>query len=125
MGRAIRPTTIVVVEDEADLRSLAATLFEEAELKVCEFERADEAWEFTKSRPEEVAILFTDVNTPGELDGLTLGQRCATYNPWIRVIVTSGRQPSRTPGGAVTFLQKPWRPLDLLRVAEYGPMQRV
>lgn len=119
MGRAIRPNTIVVVEDEADLRSLAATLFEEAELRVQEFERADEAWNYMRSRPEEIAILFTDVNTPGDLDGFTLGQRCAEHWPWVRVIVTSGRQPPRRPDDAVTFLPKPWRPLDLLRAAEY------
>ncbi|WP_460451537.1 response regulator [Alsobacter sp. SYSU BS001988] len=120
MGREFRPNTIVVVEDEEDIRALAATLFEEADLKVREFERADAAWAHIEKNPEQIAILFTDVNTPGSMDGLTLGQRVSQRFPWIRVIVTSGKALPSEAAGDVTFLPKPWLPLDLLMAAEDG-----
>ena len=118
MGREFRPNTIVVVEDEEDIRALAATLFEEADLNVREFERADEAWTHIQKNPEQIAILFTDVNTPGGMDGLTLGKTVSERFPWIRVIVTSGKALPRDRAQDMTFLPKPWLPLDLLMAAD-------
>ena len=73
MGQAAplgRPFIALVVEDEPDLRELATSLLEETELEVAEAESGEQALSFLRKRANEVAMVFTDVNLPGRLDGI-------------------------------------------------------
>ena len=64
MGQAIR-RKVLVVEDEPELRHLAATVIEEADLDVVEVETADAALAFLQDHADEVVMVFTDVTLPG------------------------------------------------------------
>jgi CheY-like chemotaxis protein len=103
----------VVVDDEPDIRSLAATLLEESGLEVVETGSADEAFAYLTRNSSDVAVLFTDVVMPGRLTGDALAQVVAHNWPWIRVLVTSGFPQSELPDRAV-HMPKPWRALDIL-----------
>jgi CheY-like chemotaxis protein len=103
----------VVVDDEPDIRSLAATLLEESGLEVVETASADEAFRYLTQNSRNVAVLFTDVVMPGRLTGDALAQVVAHNWPWIRVLVTSGFPQSDLPDRAV-YMPKPWRALDVL-----------
>ncbi len=103
----------VVVDDEPDIRSLAALLLEESGLEVVEIESADEAFRYLTQHSSDVAVLFTDVVMPGRLTGDALAQVVAHNWPWIRVLVTSGYPQSDLPERAV-YMPKPWRALDVL-----------
>ena len=103
----------VVVDDEPDIRSLAATLLEESGLEVVETGSADEAFLYLAQHSSDVAVLFTDVVMPGRLTGDALAQVVAHNWPWIRVLVTSGFPQSELPDRAV-YVPKPWRALDIL-----------
>lgn len=103
----------VVVDDEPDIRSLAATLLEESGLEVVETGSADEAFRYLTDNSSNVAVLFTDVVMPGRLSGDELAQVVAHNWPWIRVLVTSGFPQSELPERAV-YMPKPWRALDIL-----------
>jgi DNA-binding NtrC family response regulator len=104
----------VVVEDEPDIRSLAAILLEESGLEVVEVETADEGLAYLGAHAAEVAVLFTDVVMHGNLSGSDLAQVVAHNWPWIRVLVTSGYAPSTALPETAVYVPKPWRPLDIL-----------
>ena len=107
---------VLVVEDEPLIRMDAVAMLETAGLSVVEFDRADDAFKFTKDHPAEVAAVFTDVNLRGAMDGIDLALEIGHADPSIALIVTSGRYPTRPPTlpDAVTYLKKPWLPLDVL-----------
>jgi DNA-binding NtrC family response regulator len=119
MGQAVRQK-VLVVEDEPDLRSLAATLIEETDLQVVEMSSADAALAFLEHHADEVVMVFTDVGLPGKSDGVDLTLACAARWPHIRVLVTSGRVRLPNDGLPKTarFIPKPWRALDVLVAAE-------
>jgi DNA-binding NtrC family response regulator len=109
----------LVVEDDPDVRQLAAALIEETTLDVVEVESGEDALRLMRDRGAEVALVFTDVLLPGRVDGVELARDVAALCPQARVLVTSGH-PDRggdLPEGA-TFIAKPWRALDVLVHAE-------
>ncbi len=112
----MQPYTILVVEDDPVIRLNAVVLFEEAGFSVADFATADAAAAFIKDRPEDVGAVFTDVNMPGQIDGLELAAMIRRRWPDIAVLVTSaryGEKPRALPP-EVMFIPKPWLPLDLL-----------
>ena len=114
------PHIALIVEDDPDVRELAAALLEETELDVVEVESAEAALDCLRERGGEVAMMFADVRLPGEMDGVQLAKAACTLWPTIRIVLTSG-----DPGAlsddlpdCVTFMPKPWRGLDVLVEAE-------
>jgi CheY-like chemotaxis protein len=109
----------LVVEDDPDIRSLAATLIEETDLDVVEEDSAEAALAFLKANARSVALLFADIRLR-RMDGVELARIVKRDWPWIRVLVTSGNPGDRLgdlPRGA-KYMQKPWRALDVLIEAE-------
>ena len=114
------PHLALIVEDDPDVRDLAAALLEETSLDVVEVESAEAALECLQERGGEVAMLFADVRLPGEMDGVQLAKAACTLWPTIRIVLTSGdpdAQENDLPD-CVTFMPKPWRGLDVLVQAE-------
>lgn len=83
-------TTILVVDDEALLRLRAADLLEDAGYRVVEASDAASALKILEERPD-VRLLFTDVQMPGECDGMRLAAKVHLRWPKVLLIVTSGR----------------------------------
>ena len=106
---AERPAVVLVVEDEAVIRLDVVAQLESAGFDVVEFADADEAMLLLKSS-ERIAALFTDVNMPGEVDGIQLAHRARELHPDIRIVVTSGfgrvDKAALPPGGH--FVPKPY-----------------
>lgn len=119
--RTVRgPLTALVVEDHPEVRSIAATILEETDLRVEEAESAEQALSYLREHGSEVAMIFADVKLPGGIDGIGLARIAADSWPWIRVVVTSGfmdRSLDELPRTAF-FMPKPWRALDVLVEAE-------
>ena len=114
------PHLALIVEDDPDVRDLAAALLEETPLDVVEVETAEAALECLQERGGEVAMMFADIRLPGEMDGVQLAKAASPLWPTVRVVLTSG-----DPGAVseelpdcVTFMPKPWRGLDVLVQAE-------
>jgi CheY-like chemotaxis protein len=109
----------LVVEDDPDVRSLAAALIEETDLDVVEEDSAEGALAYLRRHAEEVALVFADIRLR-RMDGIELARIVKRDWPWIRVLVTSGNPGDRLeelPRGA-RYMQKPWRALDVLIEAE-------
>ncbi len=119
-ARQPEPHVALIVEDDPEVRDLAAALLEETELDVVEVESADAALAYLRDRGGEVAMLFADIRLPGAMDGVQLAKAACTLWPTIRIVLTSGDSGATLEGlpDCVTFMPKPWRGLDVLVEAE-------
>ncbi len=113
---------VLVVEDEPVIRMIAVDTLEDAGWSVVEFATADEAIAFCRRPENEIAAVFTDINMPGDADGLDLAAVVAVSRPKAVVVVTSGRyqRPPADLANRVCFLPKPWNAQDLLDAVESG-----
>lgn len=114
------PHLALIVEDDPDVRALAAVLLEETPLDVVEVESPEAAQDCLQERGSQVAMMFADVRLPGEMDGVQLAKAACRLWPTVRIVLTSGdpvavsdELPDR-----VTFMPKPCRGLDVLVQAE-------
>ncbi|MCP1549943.1 MULTISPECIES: response regulator [Methylorubrum] len=106
---------ILVVEDECFVRMVAVDMLEDAGLPVAEASDADAALRLLEGRAQAFDTLFTDIDMPGSMDGLTLAARVRARWPHIRLIVTSGRvRPHADDLPDAGFLPKPYCRSDLL-----------
>jgi CheY-like chemotaxis protein len=114
-----RPHAVLVVEDNAIVRSVAVARLEELGHGVLEADSAAAALELLASTAS-IDLLFTDVVIPGGMGGLDLARRALELRPGLRVIFTSGYAASFNTIGELPgeFLQKPYRDDDLRRVLQ-------
>src|SRR3979490_685249 len=87
---SVVPAVVLVVEDEMLLRMRAVDMVEDAGYTSVEAVDADEAVAILESR-SDVALMFTDIQMPGSMDGLKLAH--AVYKRWppIKIILVSGQ----------------------------------
>jgi signal transduction histidine kinase/DNA-binding response OmpR family regulator len=111
--------TVLVVEDDADVRIAAVELLAELGYEVLKAADGDEAARLIESGTP-IDLLFTDVVMPGEVKSAELARRAAAHTPPIPVLFTSGytrdvifHQGKLDRG--VTLLNKPYRRDDLAR----------
>ena len=111
----MHPTTILVVEDDPMIRLDAVTLISASGHDVVEMESADQALAYVWRHPRRVAAIFSDIELPGNTDGLDLARTVSLHWPHIRLLMTSGqRAESLKLPPATRFLPKPWLPLHVL-----------
>jgi two-component system, response regulator PdtaR len=106
---------ILVVEDDALLRMVAADTLEENGFGVVEAANADAALKLLETR-DDVRLLFTDIQMPGSCDGMDLARQVHARWPNILLVITSGQiKPTEAeiPDHG-HFLGKPYREKDLL-----------
>jgi len=105
---------VLIVEDDLLIRLHAAEIIEEAGFDVIEAGNADQAIAILEAR-SDIAILFTDIQMPGSMDGLKLAAAVRGRWPPIQIVATSGFvhvQPGDLPEGG-RFLPKPYNPTQL------------
>ena len=106
---------VLVVEDEFLIRMHAAEMIEEAGFEVLEASNADEAVEMLEAR-FDIAVVFTDIQMPGSMDGLKLAKAVRDRWPPIHIVATSGFVDVRIddlPNGG-RFLPKPYSPAQVI-----------
>jgi len=108
---------VLIVEDELLLRMDAAEIVAAAGFEAVEAANADEAIEILEAR-RDIAVVFTDIQMPGSMDGLKLVRAVRGRWPPIKIIATSGRlevEETDLPQGG-RFLPKPYSPIQVKRV---------
>jgi CheY-like chemotaxis protein len=85
---SVIPAVVLVVEDEMLLRMRTVDMVEDAGFTSIEAVDADEAVAILESR-SDIALLFTDIQMPGSMDGLKLAH--AVRWPPIKIILVSGQ----------------------------------
>ncbi len=116
MGQSLKATALVV-EDDRDQRALVGALLEECELTVVECETGEAAVFAMEHLRDTLVLIYVDVNLAGHMDGVELATLARQRFPHVSVILTSGSGVPKIPPDTV-FIKKPWRALDLLRMAE-------
>jgi CheY-like chemotaxis protein len=81
--------TIMVVEDEPEIRELVATSLAVEGFQVLCAEDGLDALSQLDTHPE-VDLLFTDIVMPGDLHGFDLARQARLIRPDIKLLYTSG-----------------------------------
>lgn len=114
-------STVLIAEDEALLRLDLVESFQRAGFDTLEACSADEAMVLLEHH-EHVCCLFTDIQMPGNLDGLQLAELVSERWPGKIIVIGSGNlRPVKVPAGAV-FVPKPYDPEKLTVII--GDMER-
>ena len=115
--------TVLLVEDEADVRELARRVLEKAGYQVIPVSSAREAL-LVAEGSAVIDVVITDVVMPGGMSGVELGERLSRSRPSLPVLYMSGytddiRFQGAASAGKLPFLGKPFPPSQLLvRVQE-------
>jgi CheY-like chemotaxis protein len=116
MISAAKRAVILVVEDDALIRMDAARMIAGGEFDVIEAANADEAIGILETRLD-IAVVFTDIQMPGSMDGFKLAAAVRDRWPPIKIVATSGRvtigRDDLPDGGR--FLPKPYSPAQILK----------
>ena len=84
------PINVLVVEDEMVLRMRAVDIVEDAGFTAVEAVNADEALSILEER-SDIALLFSDIQMPGSMDGLKLAHAVHARWPSIKIVLVSGQ----------------------------------
>lgn len=116
--RARAGETILVCEDEAQVRAISVETLEELGYRVVAAGNGDEALELLDRAPD-VQLIFTDVVMPG-INGRTLADRALARRPDLKILFTTGYTPDAIVHDGrldedVTLIQKPFTAAQLAR----------
>lgn len=81
--------TVLVVEDQDDVRDVAVALLQSLKCTVIEASNGREGIE-TLKKNNDIDMLFTDIVMPGELDGVALAELAADLRPELPILFTTG-----------------------------------
>jgi len=111
---------VLLVEDERSVRAVMERTLRREGYRVFAAGSADDAFRLADTEGS-FELLVTDVAMP-DMDGRELAERMLARWPHLRVLYVSGYAQQFAEGGAamgpgMSFLQKPFKPLELLRAA--------
>jgi len=81
---------VLVVEDDLLILHLSSASLRQNGLDVIEAESADKASDLLREIGHAIAVVFSDIRTPGTLDGMDLAHAIQEGWPTITVVLTSG-----------------------------------
>jgi CheY-like chemotaxis protein len=110
--------TILLVEDEPQLRELTRSVLQARGYEVVEAKNSAEAEQLAEKYGAKIHLLLTDVIMPG-ISGRELAKRLSAQRPALRVLYMSGYTYNVIAQGGtlergVAFLQKPFTPRVLV-----------
>jgi signal transduction histidine kinase/CheY-like chemotaxis protein len=108
--------TILVVEDDADVREVTCAAVTDLGYGVREATNADDALALLRS-DAEVDVLFSDIVMPGGMTGLELAAEARRIRPNLKILLTSGHAGAlmapEIDGHSFDILEKPYPHHDL------------
>ena len=120
MGPAqLKRQTVLIVEDDGELRRLMVTLLEDEHLDAIECESAEAALAIMLMGDRQITMLVADLRLPGMMDGIDLAWEIKLRWPFLPVVLTSGlpREYVRQLPPGIAYMVKPFQPLDVLVIA--------
>jgi two-component system cell cycle sensor histidine kinase/response regulator CckA len=111
--------TILLVEDNAEVRGLARQVLERQGYTLLEAGNGQQALALAASHTGPIHLLLTDVIMPG-MSGSSLSERLVQSHPDVRILYMSGYTDDTIRhhgvlGTGIAFLQKPFNSSDLAR----------
>ncbi len=117
-----RKATVLLVDDEEEIRSVASELLEARGFRVVAAGSGEEALEIYRRRHGGIDVVILDLGMPG-MGGRRCLEELRALDPSVRVIVTTGYGEAHlrdllAKAGARAFLNKPYRSAELARTLE-------
>jgi two-component system, NtrC family, sensor kinase len=101
--------TILVVEDNAEVGDVTASLVEQLGYRTLRAENATDALNMLR-QGEKIDLVLSDVVMPGGMNGIALAQEITNHHPRIPVLLTSGYSDVvQTAGSQFAILRKPFQ----------------
>jgi len=113
--------TVLIVEDEPELRRLVREILEHYGYHVLEAESGPDAMPVWEKHGEKIDLLLTDMVMPGNMTGRELADDLRKRKPSLKVLYTSGYS-METIGNnfsfkrGLNFIPKPYHPLTLAKI---------
>jgi CheY-like chemotaxis protein len=112
--------TILLVEDDPSVRTLARNILSRRGYRVMEVASGVAALEIWKQQQAKIDLLFTDIVMPGQISGLELSQQLLKDKPGLKIVYTSGYTDEMLNEGSAlrrtrNFVEKPYSPTVLLQ----------
>src|SRR5690242_19169518 len=89
MPHPSKPRTILVVDDDADVRDIATTILDELGYEAIGAASGAAALAVLATEGHRIDALFSDIMMPG-MNGFELAQRAKAAHPDLKIILTSG-----------------------------------
>jgi two-component system cell cycle sensor histidine kinase/response regulator CckA len=111
--------SVLLVEDEEMVRSVARRVLEKHGMRVVEAENPQKALAIFRARPDDFEVVVSDVVMPG-MSGPAMVEELLLLKPGLKVLYMSGYTNNALLHQSVVergfvFLQKPFAPLELVR----------
>jgi CheY-like chemotaxis protein len=118
------PHTMLLIEDEDDLRNLLEEYLKDNGLSVVSFGSADKALPYWKAHGDEIELILTDMRMPGTIDGIGLAReiRNTPNSRQPAIVMISGFEPPQKKMleqlGITEFISKPFRISELSKLCQ-------
>jgi DNA-binding NtrC family response regulator len=106
----------LIVDDEPAIRTYLTVVVKRKGFQSLEAESAVAALRMLQKLGGRIDLLITDIQMPGELDGMDLAYSAKNSFSTLPVILVSGNL-DRVPAG-FTFIRKPFMPEEILEVID-------
>jgi len=111
--------TILIVEDEPQVRQVAVRSLTRLGYRTLEASTAAEALEVVAAYGDDLALVLTDIVMPGAMTGFELAARLGELKPALKILFSSGYSAGASGDVAleegVNFISKPYSPSRLAR----------
>lgn len=110
-------TLLLIVEDEALIRDLLVTAFEDSGFEVLTADAAEQAFKLLLEHAGELSAVITDVNLGGASTGWDVARKAREFAPSLPVIYMTGDSAHQWPAQGVpgsVLLVKPFVPVQLI-----------
>lgn len=108
--------SVLVVEDDPDVRDLAVEILEMNGYAVRSAGNGAEALSILR-RERDIGLIFTDIVMPGGMNGTQLAEAALRIQPDLRILFASGYADQSILDHLIrdgmSFVQKPYRPRDI------------
>jgi CheY-like chemotaxis protein len=117
LGGEISALSVLVVEDDPDVRDLAVEILEMNGYAVLSAGNGADALCILR-RERDIGLMFTDIVMPGGINGAQLAEAALRIQPDLRILFASGYADRSILDPLVirnrmSFVQKPYRPRDI------------
>jgi len=116
MGKTMERTCLIV-DDEPVIRTYLTRILRNEQYLTLEAENAAQAFKLVQTLNGGLHLIVSDINMPGDMDGVDLAFAIRNQFPAIPVVLVSGMadmEPPKRRLGGFAFIGKPFTPAAIL-----------
>jgi len=109
--------TCLIVDDDPVIRAYLKAVLRNEHYRMLEAENAPQAFKIVQGLNGGLDLIVSDVNMPGDMDGIDLAYAVRNAFPAVPVLLVSGfagTKPAAQPLGEFPLIQKPLTPAAVL-----------